>query len=136
MRAHTARSAQSSAVLARQRLLADKTLRCHKAPDSLTVPIPALLADDQRRQVLGVVHSFDGHYLAGVRYVTEQQTTVAIVRPRHPFDVPYQISVDAAGNVDVRSMAAVLSTVPRIRRALLLGSAVAVFSASYFFLLS
>lgn len=134
MRAHTARSSQSSAVLARQRLLADKTLRCYKAPDSRTMP--TLLPDDQRRQVLGVARSFNGHYLAGVRYVAEQQTTVAVVRPRHPFDVPYQISVDAAGNVDVRTMAAVLSAVPRIRRVLLLGSAAAVFGASYFFLLS
>lgn len=65
---------------------------------------PHLSPADQRRQALHIARSFAGHYLTEIAYLPDQRLAVATIRPvpaSHAYDVPRQISVDDAGNVDI-----------------------------------
>lgn len=118
----------SSASSARERLLSDGAMRASRvrraatahqsalqsipvsrevpeATASVTLPEMILLPHEQRRRLIQIAASYDGHYLATVEFVAERNMTVGTIKPvrsaaGHP-EPAREICIDSRGNVSV-----------------------------------
>jgi hypothetical protein len=136
-------SASGSAIIARERLLQDKTVRQPSIRQADSGPPPSFAAafwapqpnatdngllssSEQKQQALSVARSFRDHYLSEIAFFPEDNITVAVVRPSATQkDTSYAITVDATGNTSVEPMPGQGASPQRLRR-VLLGTSVTV----------
>jgi hypothetical protein len=130
-------SASGSAIIARERLLQDPTVRqpsIHQADPGPPQPSSAafwtphpnamdnglLSSSEQKQQALSVARSFRDHYLSEIAFFPEDNITLAVVRPSAAQkDTSYAITVDATGNTNVEPVPGQGTSPQRLRRVLL-----------------
>lgn len=118
----------SSASSARERLLSDGAMHASRArrvatahqsalqsipvsgsvaeaAEGVTLSEEALPPSEQRRRLIQIAASYEGHYLAAVEFVAERSMTVGTIRPVRSAagrpEVEREICVDSRGDVSI-----------------------------------